>query len=519
MNVVDGTQVGAVLQRTCDVVVVGSGPAGAAVARTCALAGASVVVVEEGPHVQPTEFTADAFSAMSHLDRDMGASVTWGRAPMPYLQGRAVGGTSVVNGAISWRLPHDVWEEWAAADPQLGEAWDWSLLERITADIETDLGIAPTDPAVAGAKNLLMAKGAQELGLEHRPIARNVRGCEGLGRCLQGCPRGHKQSMERTYLPQACAHGAEILSRCAVQRLLLERGKAVGVAGHALDGHGRAGARFEVRARRAVVLAASAVQTPLLLWRNGLRHGPVGDNFQAHPGAAMAGVFDEPVRMWTGATQGHEVIGLRREGIKFEALGFDMAILASRLPGVGADWAASIAQMAHWLDWGAAIRAQARGTVRPLGGKGVLLRYSLAPADVVKIRKGLAVLGEMMLAAGARYVVPGVHGWDAQVSDRNHMRALQERGPLDARSYTSAITHMFGTCRAGSDPGRSVVRPDFRHHTTEGLYVADSSVFPSNTGVNPQTSILALATLCGRAIVGTPAATEPDRMGESVAML
>jgi len=52
----------------------------------------------------------------------------------------------------------------------------------------------------------------------------------------------------------------------------------------------------------------------------------------------------------------------------------------------------------------------------------------------------------------------------------------------------------------GSDPTQSVVRPDFRHHALRGLYLADSSVFPSNIGVNPQTSIIALAKLCARSI-------------------
>jgi len=49
------------------------------------------------------------------------------------------------------------------------------------------------------------------------------------------------------------------------------------------------------------------------------------------------------------------------------------------------------------------------------------------------------------------------------------------------------------------------VRPDFRHHAIDRLYVADSSVFPTSLGVNPQTSILALATLCGRGIAGARA--------------
>ena len=62
------------------------------------------------------------------------------------------------------------------------------------------------------------------------------------------------------------------------------------------------------------------------------------------------------------------------------------------------------------------------------------------------------------------------------------------------------MTHLFGTARMGSDPRASVVRPDFRHHHVDGLYVADSSVFPSNLGVNPQIAIMALAQLCADGI-------------------
>jgi hypothetical protein len=64
---------------------------------------------------------------------------------------------------------------------------------------------------------------------------------------------------------------------------------------------------------------------------------------------------------------------------------------------------------------------------------------------------------------------------------------------------------MFGTCRMGSHPANSVVRPDFRHYGVERLYIADSSVFPTNIGVNPQIPIMALATICARRAVGLAA--------------
>ena len=498
MNIVDGAQIAVLHRVSCDVAIVGSGPAGAAVARELARAGVHVVVLEEGPWVKPHDYPTDGFSAMAMLYRDMGANVALGNAPMPVLQGRAVGGTSVVNGAISWRLPEDVRAQWVAADPALAGTFDADELRTLFDGIEHDLGIAPTDPLIAGPKNLLMAKGADALGLEHRPIARNVKGCEGLGRCLQGCPREHKQSMDRTFLPAACAHGAQILSSVTVTAIQTEQGRAVGVIGKAAGG-----GIVTVQARQAVVLAASAIQTPLLLLKSGIRHGPVGLGLQAHPGVAVVGQFDEPVRMWHGATQGHEVIGLRKEGIKFEALGYDPSIIASRMDGMGRAFARSLDQLAHEVHWGVAVRAQGHGRVGA-GWRGrPIISYNLTPSDIDRTRRGVRVLGEMLFAAGAKRVLPGVHGWSTVVTDTAEMARFETEGPRNPQAYHGAITHLFGTCKMGSDAAKSVVRGDFRHHAVAGLYVADSSVFPTATGVNPQTSILALATLCAREILKT----------------
>jgi choline dehydrogenase-like flavoprotein len=494
MNIIDGSDIRSAVHKTADVVIVGTGPAGAAAARTLASHGVHVVLLDEGPYVRPEQFPADGFSAMARMYRDMGASLSRGAPMMPLVQGRVVGGTSVVNGAISWRLPRDVHQEWVDADPALGDSLPWSELEPLFDRVEDHLNIRPTDEAISGANNLLLKKGADALGIENRPISRNVRGCRGLGRCLQGCPEGHKMSMEVSYLPDACRDGAEIFSDVRVDRVVVERGRAVGVTGVA-----KGGGAVTVVAAHAVVLAASAIQTPALLMRSGLRKGPVGENFQCHPGASLSGRFAEPVRLWTGATQGHEAIGLRKQGIKFEALGYDMTLVATRLKGVGAALSRDIEDMAHQAHWGAAIRASARGKVSVFGGR-PSVKLTLGDQDMRLVRRGVSVLGQMMLAAGADYVEPGVHGWKGRSSDRSEMADFADSGPIDPRAYMMAVTHMFGTCAMGSDPARSVVRPDFRHHYTERLYVADSSVFPSNTGVNPQTSIIALATMCGRRV-------------------
>jgi len=493
---VDGRELGVGLRLAADVVVVGSGPAGAAVAAELAEAGVSVVVIEAGRWWEPAEFRAGTFGAMADTYRDMGASMVVGGAPIPYVQGRMVGGSSPVNGAICWRMPRDVHRSWLADDRALADALPWDVLEDVTDAIEHRLGVAPTDPAVAGAKNRLMARGAEAVGLEHRPIRRNVAGCRGLGRCLQGCPEGRKASVDRTLLADAEAAGATVVSSVEVTTILTSRGRAVGVLGTA-DG----GGAVRAMAAHAVVVAASAVQTPSLLLASGITQGPVGEHFQAHPGVSMTGRFAEPVRMWEGASQGHEVTGLRHEGLKFEVLGMGVDLLAARVGGVGSDLARHIEDLAHHADWGAAVRAEAHGRVRLVAGRPVVT-YRPTAHDVGRFRRGLRVMGEMMLAAGAESVDPGVRGFDRDVRDPRRLRDLEERGPRRAAAFTAAITHMFGTARMGGDPARSVVGPDFAHHNVAGLYVADSSVFPTNLGVNPQVPIMAMAVLCARNVAG-----------------
>lgn len=492
---IDGREVGKKLLLACEVVVVGSGPAGATVARRLAQMGVSVLVLEEGHHVEPASFSVSGVRAMASLYRDMGTSIAFGNNPMPYLQGRAVGGTSVVNGAISWQFPREIHDEWLRADPSLADAIPFEAIAAAERELEARLNVHPTEARIAGRKNLVMAEGAEALGFAHRPIRRNVDGCVGSGRCLLGCPHGAKLSMDRSLLPDAVRDGARIVSGIKVERVLVDAKGAYGVRGTSVRG-----APVEVRARRAVVLAASAIQTPVILRESGLVRGPVGDELSGHPGVSVTGLFDGAVRNHLGASQGHEVTGLRHEGLKLEALGFDLSILGSRIPGAGRAFARRIAELERYAVHGAAIRASGRGSVRP-GYLRPTVRFSLSDEDVKKARRGVRRLGEVMLAAGAREVYPGVPGFDPVVHDPRRMAAIEEEGPLDPKAYAMSVTHLFGTARMGSDPARSVVRPDFRHHDVAGLYVADSSVFPSNLGVNPQVPIMALARLCADGIL------------------
>ncbi|MGM0559079.1 MAG: GMC family oxidoreductase N-terminal domain-containing protein, partial [Myxococcota bacterium] len=203
MNVVDGRQIDSRLERECDVVIVGSGPAGATVAKHLAENGLETIVVERGAWHEPDEFPEDMYTALAEMFRDMAAAMTSSWPPIPMLQGVTVGGSSVVNGAICWRLPEFVHEEWCADDPALREGIPWEQLQADFDDIEEELSVGPTDYDAAGRHNQLFATGADALGLEHKPTDLNVR--HNCGHGLRGCPQGNKMSMDRTYLPDFCA--------------------------------------------------------------------------------------------------------------------------------------------------------------------------------------------------------------------------------------------------------------------------------------------------------------------------
>ncbi|MBU1918408.1 GMC family oxidoreductase, partial [bacterium] len=54
--------------------------------------------------------------------------------------------------------------------------------------------------------------------------------------------------------------------------------------------------------------------------------------------------------------------------------------------------------------------------------------------------------------------------------------------------------HVMGTVPMGSQAHNSVLNSYGAFHNVKGLYVADASVFPTSIGVNPQVTIMALAT-------------------------
>ena len=463
-----------------DVCVIGAGAGGAVAAAELAEGGARVVLLEQGPEHDPDGFSGRPLEMLGRLYRDAGQTLTLGTPPVLLPLGRGLGGTTLVNSGTCFRTPASVLERWRR---ECGLRLEGPEFERCFERVEGALSVAEVTPELAGANAAVARRGAQRLGWSHGYLRRNARGCVGSGVCVFGCPTSAKQHTGITYLPRARDAGAQILTGADVRRILLAGGRARGVAARMAEGE------LEVRAPQ-VVLAAGTIHTPLLLARSGLGgdSGALGRNLVLHPATAAFALMDETVDMARGVPQSFYVDEFASQGVMFESVAGPPAYVSLALPLTGARHAAAMARYRQLAQFGLMVSDASHGRVHVDGALGAvarpsrpLIRYDLAEVDVAKFRVGLARLRELLEAAGAREV---------------YLPLPQGVSPAQARARDLKLMafHPLGTARADADPARGVLDPDLRVHGVEGVHVADGSVMPSSLGVNPQLTIMALAT-------------------------
>ncbi|MEI8257884.1 MAG: GMC family oxidoreductase N-terminal domain-containing protein, partial [Deltaproteobacteria bacterium] len=262
---VDGQAARRPVSDSADYVIIGSGAAGATAAVVLAEAGFSVILLEEGPWVRTRDFGTTMPGAMSKMLRGAGTAVSMGRSFLVLMQGTCVGGSTTVNSAIAWRAPEHVIDGWST-DRGLGEHVTNLLLEPHYEALERELSVRSVSDEALGGNNALFGEAARKLGFEAHRMKRYDTGCEGSAGCLTGCRTGRKQGMNITYVPRTLKAGGKIYSSTRVERVESRAGEAIEVVASMKSP--TALVPLRVRARRGVLVAASAVQTPNVLRRS-----------------------------------------------------------------------------------------------------------------------------------------------------------------------------------------------------------------------------------------------------------
>jgi choline dehydrogenase-like flavoprotein len=150
-------------------------------------------------------------------------------------------------------------------------------------------------------------------------------------------------------------------------------------------------------------------------------------------------------------------------------------------------------QIEHMAAFGILVRDQsANGRVwRDVGGLPAIT-YNLGPEDVRRMHDGMVHASEMALAAGARRLYPLVVG-HPPLEGRRDLEAFR-REKLGPNDFVWTSYHPLGTCRMGRDSRTSVIDADHAAWDVPGLFVVDGSAVRGPLGVNPQLTIMAVAT-------------------------
>lgn len=501
---VDGRELTQDLQLSAEVVVVGTGAGGAAAAYELARRGRAVLMVEAGRYHDRRTFSGRPMDAFVEMYLARGATFNLGNFNGPVWAGRTVGGSTTVNSGTCFRAPERTITGWHRTDGLTELTVD--TLDPYYRRVEAMLQVAPAERQFLGGVGRVIARGAEALKLEHGPLPRNAPGCDGQGVCCFGCPTGAKRSADVSWVPEAMKRGAQLLTSATVDHVTTRNGRACGVIGHTASGH-----TFRVEAE-AVIVAGGTLMTPLLLKRSGLcqASGMLGRNLSIHPATRVMALFDEVIDMSTGIPQSYGIDSFAGDGLMFEGASTPLDATATAVPWIGPRFTDLMERYPHLATFGFMVKDTSRGRVFAGPGDTPLIRYDLNADDTARMQRGIEILSEVFLEAGASRVLPLLPGCD-ELTDRSGLEDLKRRklGPGD---FEIAAFHPLGTCRMGTDPRRSCVGPTGEAHDVEGLFVTDGSAIPSSLGVNPQMTIMALALRSAEALdarLARPSASLP----------
>ncbi|TNF24208.1 MAG: GMC family oxidoreductase [Deltaproteobacteria bacterium] len=517
------------LPREVDYLVVGSGAGGAVMAYRLAQATggrARVLVVERGERLSPLQDMTDREMEMvGRLYKDSGIQQSR-KMDLLFMQGECVGGSTVINNGVCCTLQPHVQQRFEAAG--VDGAALWEEYRQIGRDLEIvalgaddpdgladgRLGLAAMNTRVearfqAGVSGYNAAVDAFNAGVpeeERRPhitpftAHANFRAPLGTGLGAFGNHHLRKRSMLETYIPWAEGLGAQVVSETSAVRFHTdprEPGRATRVTLRRTDG-----ALHDVTVAKAVIVAAGTIASSHFLMRSDVG-GDVGRFLSCNFALPLTAVYPDPL----DAVDGLQIAYAATDGgyTAFETFANPPAAAAMELPYFFDDHARGMTRYRHMLNLSALVGSEPRGVVRlkadMLNGRAVT--WSLGRLDQRRVGDALASLVELARHSGAQTVylssLPGI-AIDAQKDAANLAAALRSF-PFRMQDFRMFTSHPFGGNVMAPDGHPGVVDPTFRVRGYDNVYVADASLFPCSTVVNPQWTVMALAALASRSVL------------------
>ena len=510
-----------------DVLIIGAGASGAAMAWSLADTRMRILCLEQGDWVKPTDYPSNGRDWEARQGGDFSTSpnvrgrvtdypIREDDSPIKVVNFNGVGGSTILYAGHFPRFhPSDfkvrsldgVADDWPLDYATLAP-W-YALNDRMMgiSGLAGDPAYPPKEavmpPIPMGATGNTIGRAMNSLGWHWWPsdtamATQEYEGrapCINLGHCIAGCAQGAKASTDITYWPPAIRARVELRTRSRVREITTNaEGMATGVIYYDADGV------EQFQPAEVVIMACNGVGTPRILlnsrsaqFPDGLANssGLVGRNLMFHPYASIRGFFDQPldghhgphISIWSQEFYETDTARGFVRGYTFQ-FNRGQGPVVTALSGMGLDripWGAGHHE-AFRRSFGhtAAISAicedlpEAHNTVTldpdlkdSDGIPAPRISYTLSENSRRMLDHAMARGSEVMRAAGA---------WD-----------VTTEGPVAAAGW-----HLMGTARMGTDPTRSVVNEWGRSHDVKNLFIIDGSIFVTSGGVNPTSTIQAL---------------------------
>ncbi|OIT35127.1 long-chain-alcohol oxidase fao4a [Nicotiana attenuata] len=459
----------------CDAVVVGSGSGGGVIAGILAKAGHKVLVLEKGSYLARTNLSLLEGPSMDQMYLGNGL-LTSKDMDIMLLAGSTVGGGSTINWSASIQTPQHVLKEWS-------EKYKLELFQSE------------------------FYEGALKVSDHY------------CGWCSMGCKDGKKKGTAETWLVDLVKSGnGAILPECEALEVIhvkkndnSGKSKSIGVAFAFQNGKGVR--EICMVKSKVTIVACGALSTPSLLKKSGLKNPNIGRNLHLHPVVIAWGYFpDTPSDsnvLWPEADkksyEGGIMTAMSKVVANFEGSGYDAII---QTPGLHPGMFSALMPWVSGLDIKMRMSKYSRtayllALARDKGSGEAFSPYSVTykmdRIDEENLKLGLEKMLRIMAAAGAEEIgTQHGKGRSLKVKDaslKEFERFVKEESSIKIGNHSVPIcsAHQMGSCRMGVDPTTSVVNSKGETWEVEGLFLGDSSVFPTAIGVNPMVTIQAIS--------------------------
>ncbi len=482
------------LDHSYDIVIIGSGAGGGAVAKELApLAadGKKIAVLEWGAKLAGDAYTGREVEMAKQLYFDSGGVLTKDKT-LTMAYGKAYGGSTVVYTGTSLTIPEVVVDRWNVPGIEYDD------LQRRSAKYLEENNAHFLDEAELNDNNRLFRDGCNKLGYRVRQFPINVKGCLSASVCNLGCPNQAKQGTHRVQLPAAEAAGIEVITNCKVTKISNGGCEAVVTdPGFGLPSSWEPG-RHRISTRITVV-CGGAVNSSALLLRSGFggRLPTLGRYLTLHPALILVGEHSKPISNFRGHPKSFYCDEFwESEHFLLESCMYFPFTTSKNLIGFGAEHSELMRafprlQMILVLAIDPALDSN-RVLVDDDGEP--VIDYTMGPEVVDSLHRGMVASAKVLFAAGAERVhTPAGASFFIDRKDAHRLEDVIPRSNVIPGKISVTSAHLMGGCRMGRDATDSVADSWGRVHGSKGLYVGDSGLFPLGSGVNPYVTVMALA--------------------------